>query len=132
MPSFTTLSVTPSSATPRTSRTPRIARLRFAAGLAACAIALSACGGGSSVPTGPAAVQPDPVAVGNLPAVDVSAVAPADTGSSLPDGWQNGAFMQIFVRSYQDSNGDGIGDLRGLTQRLDYLKTLGEIGRAHV
>ncbi len=33
--------------------------------------------------------------------------------------------MQIFVRSYQDSDGDGIGDLRGLISRLDYLKDLG-------
>jgi alpha-amylase len=66
--------------------------------------------------------------VGNLPPVDVSAVALADPGSALPDGWQNGAFMQIFVRSYQDSDGDGRGDLRGLIQRLDYLKTLGVRG----
>jgi alpha-amylase len=32
------------------------------------------------------------------------------------------------VRSYQDSNGDGIGDLRGLIQRLDYLRDLGVRG----
>ena len=33
--------------------------------------------------------------------------------------------MEIFVRGYQDSNGDGVGDLRGLTSRLDYLQELG-------
>jgi alpha-amylase len=33
--------------------------------------------------------------------------------------------MEIFVRAYQDSNGDGIGDLRGLISRLDYLQALG-------
>ncbi|MBT9493562.1 MAG: DUF3459 domain-containing protein [Paucibacter sp.] len=44
----------------------------------------------------------------------------------LPKGWQDGAvFMEIFVRGYQDSDGDGIGDLRGLIQRLDYLQALG-------
>ena len=43
----------------------------------------------------------------------------------LPAGWEHGAFMEVFVRSYQDSDGDGIGDLRGLTQRLDYLQALG-------
>jgi glycosidase len=49
----------------------------------------------------------------------------ADPGSRLPPGWQQGAAMQIFVRSFQDSNGDGIGDLPGLTARLDYLQDLG-------
>jgi alpha-amylase len=45
--------------------------------------------------------------------------------STLPEGWHHGAFAEIFVRAYQDSNGDGVGDLRGVTQRLDYLKDLG-------
>ncbi len=106
--------------------------LRAAVWLVASTLTLSACGGGSTPPTGsapgPVVIQPDPPPVGNLPAVDVSVVASADPGSSLPDGWQNGAFMQIFVRSYQDSDGDGRGDLRGLIQRLDYLKTLGVRG----
>ncbi|MBV8503751.1 MAG: DUF3459 domain-containing protein [Paucibacter sp.] len=44
---------------------------------------------------------------------------------ALEPGWEKGAFMEIFVRGYQDSNGDGVGDLRGLTSRLDYLKALG-------
>ena len=35
--------------------------------------------------------------------------------------WQQGVFYQIYPRSFQDSNADGIGDLRGLIQRLDYL-----------
>lgn len=52
----------------------------------------------------------------------------ADPGSSLPDGWQHGAFIEIFVRSYQDSGSDGTGDLRGLINRLDYLKDLGVKG----
>ncbi len=37
-------------------------------------------------------------------------------------GWLDGAtFYQVFVRSFADSDGDGVGDLRGLTERLDYL-----------
>ena len=43
----------------------------------------------------------------------------------LPAHWERGVFMEIFVRAYQDSDGDGIGDLRGLISRLDYLKSLG-------
>ena len=45
--------------------------------------------------------------------------------TALEPGWEKGAFMEVFVRGYQDSNGDGVGDLRGLTSRLDYLKELG-------
>ncbi|MCB0847580.1 MAG: alpha-amylase, partial [Bacteroidetes bacterium] len=39
--------------------------------------------------------------------------------------WSDKIFYEIFVQSYADSNGDGIGDLPGLTQRLDYLAELG-------
>ncbi|GFZ31842.1 alpha-amylase [Clostridium zeae] len=38
------------------------------------------------------------------------------------------AFYEIFVRSFNDSNGDGIGDLKGVTEKLDYLKDLGVNG----
>lgn len=60
--------------------------------------------------------------------LDVSPVPMRDPGSALPEGWQHGAFMEIFVRAYADSDGDGIGDLRGLTQRLDHLQRLGVRG----
>ncbi len=39
--------------------------------------------------------------------------------------WKERVFYQIYPRSFQDSNGDGIGDLRGIIRRLDYLKWLG-------
>ncbi|MFI5396120.1 MAG: alpha-amylase family glycosyl hydrolase [Candidatus Binatia bacterium] len=38
-----------------------------------------------------------------------------------PEWWREAVFYQIYVRSFQDSNGDGIGDLAGITQQLDYL-----------
>ena len=39
--------------------------------------------------------------------------------------WKEAVVYQIYPRSFQDSNGDGIGDLNGITSRLDYLKNLG-------
>ncbi len=39
--------------------------------------------------------------------------------------WQSGVIYQIYPRSFQDSNGDGIGDLAGIEARLDHLSTLG-------
>jgi len=39
--------------------------------------------------------------------------------------WQKGIVYQIYPRSFADSNGDGVGDLRGVLARLDYLESLG-------
>ena len=39
--------------------------------------------------------------------------------------WKNAVVYQIYPKSFQDSNGDGIGDLRGIINRLDYLQKLG-------
>ena len=39
--------------------------------------------------------------------------------------WQSGVIYQIYPRSFQDSNGDGVGDLRGIIQRLPYLAEFG-------
>lgn len=41
------------------------------------------------------------------------------------DWWRNAVIYEIYPRSFQDSNGDGIGDLNGITRRLDYLQKLG-------
>jgi alpha-glucosidase len=38
--------------------------------------------------------------------------------------WQNGIIYQVYPRSFQDSNADGIGDLNGIQRRLDYLQSL--------
>ena len=39
--------------------------------------------------------------------------------------WQRGVVYQIYPRSFMDSNGDGLGALRGIASKLDYLKWLG-------
>ena len=39
--------------------------------------------------------------------------------------WQHAVFYEIYPRSYADSNNDGIGDLKGISSKLDYLKQLG-------
>jgi len=48
--------------------------------------------------------------------------------SALPataDWWRGAAIYQIYPRSFQDSNGDGVGDLPGITARMDYIAALG-------
>jgi oligo-1,6-glucosidase len=42
-----------------------------------------------------------------------------------PAWWKEAVVYRIFPRSFQDTNGDGIGDLNGVTKRLDYLRSLG-------
>ena len=54
-------------------------------------------------------------------------ITPA-TATPLPAAriwWRDAVFYEIFVRSFKDSNGDGIGDFNGITQELDYLQSLG-------
>lgn len=41
------------------------------------------------------------------------------------DWWQTETIYQIYVRSFFDSNGDGVGDLKGVIQKLDYIQSLG-------
>lgn len=45
--------------------------------------------------------------------------------TDTPPWWRSAVFYEVYIRSFQDSNGDGIGDLRGIEQRLPYLKALG-------
>src|SRR5690606_2170753 len=49
---------------------------------------------------------------------------PTPLGSD-PEWYKRAVFYEVLVRSFADSNGDGAGDLRGLTEKLDYLEWLG-------
>ena len=49
----------------------------------------------------------------------------ASFAQNAGDWWHHAVIYEIYPRSFADSNGDGIGDLNGITQHLDYLKDLG-------
>jgi alpha-glucosidase len=51
--------------------------------------------------------------------------SPSTAHSGSSDWWNSSVIYQIYLRSFQDTNGDGIGDLQGIVQRLDYLVWLG-------
>jgi glycosidase len=87
--------------------------------LLALLLAASGCRSSSSPPPPPPPIPPG---------VDVTHVAAADPGSTLPATWSQGPFMEIYVRGYKDSDGDGVGDLKGLKDQLPYLADLGVTG----
>ena len=75
--------------------------------------------------------------------VGCNANTPTPTATSIPEPtqtpvasqgtegfpwWNNTVFYEIFVRSFRDSDGDGIGDFNGITEKLDYLQALGVKG----
>jgi alpha-glucosidase len=51
--------------------------------------------------------------------------SPKTKNDSAQDWWRGASIYQIYPRSFADSNGDGIGDLAGITSRLDYVASLG-------
>lgn len=50
---------------------------------------------------------------------------PVEFDRTDPDWWKSAVFYQIYPRSFADSNGDGIGDLAGITERVPYIAALG-------
>ena len=63
-------------------------------------------------------------------ATSAPAATPTQEASASTQGpwWNHAVFYEIFVRSFRDSDGDGIGDFNGITEKLDYLQELGVKG----
>lgn len=69
-------------------------------------------------------VAKDPSALAQAANTSVAAEA-TSSQTTGQEWWRHAVIYEIYPRSFQDSNGDGIGDLKGITSRLDYLHDLG-------
>src|SRR5260221_1246283 len=100
--------------------------LRVVALLAVTSLLSAACGSPVSLspsaaepsrrPSNPPSASADAALPPRCPAVPNVASSPSSTSW-----WRDRTFYEVFVRSFADSNGAGIGDLRGLIGKLDYL-----------
>jgi oligo-1,6-glucosidase len=61
----------------------------------------------------------------NQPAKSAATARDATTDGNARKWWKEAVVYQIYPRSFKDSDGDGIGDLKGIISKLDYLKSLG-------
>ena len=101
--------------------------MRFRLGILAVGVLvlslLAACDWRPAAPTAmPTSAPPAPAATPTpARAVPVQPVSGLPAGTDGYPWWNDTVFYEIFVRSFYDSNGDGIGDFNGLTAKLDYL-----------
>jgi alpha-amylase len=95
-------------------------------GLAATVVVVALVGQGCQPAASPLPTSTAPAAASSGPSAAAAAPScPAPTPGSPPitaqEPWRDRTFYEVFVRSFADSNGDGIGDLAGLTAHLDAL-----------
>ena len=92
--------------------------------LLVCGLFLAACG-----PSATAEPTPDAEsAAAEPPEAGTAPAAPEATPTPVPDDlhWYKDAVVyQLHIKAFFDSNGDGLGDFRGLTEKLDYVRDLG-------
>ena len=74
-------------------------------------------------PSGPASQRPPPRTGNHRASMTVTTTPTPPTTDD--DWWRSAVVYQVYVRSFADANGDGIGDLPGIRQRLPYLRDLG-------
>jgi alpha-amylase len=90
--------------------------------LALAAVLAAGCASNTPTPV-PATTVPTAVTVTPTAAPATPAQGSACTTAVTPESkdWNDRVWYEVFVRSFADGNGDGIGDLKGLTAKLDYL-----------
>ncbi len=94
---------------------------RLLTSLAAVLIAASGCGSQAPSPTAPLAPSAAPTATTAASATAAPGSACTAAATPASKDWNKGTWYEVFVRSFADGNNDGIGDLQGLTAKLDYL-----------
>jgi len=85
----------------------------------AFAAALALLGAAAGCSSAPASQPEDPAGAAT------AAIGARSDLRSQPPWWAHAVFYEIYLRSFYDSNGDGVGDLNGITAKLDYLAGLG-------
>ncbi len=88
---------------------------------------LAACQPGrpAAAPTPLPSASPSPAPSATPTRQPAATVTPTPIPFPAPQWFEQAVIYEIYVRSFADANGDGVGDLRGVTERLDYIQSLG-------